>query len=334
MTQVSIVISSFNKKGFVTVAVDSALAQTYPNVEVVVVDDGSIDGSPDTLQQYGDRIVFEAKQNGGQGSALNRGFELCSGEIVFFLDCDDALCPDVVERVVAAWTPQTSKIHFKLQKIDDAGAELPGAFLPPYLALPSGDLRPLLDRFGFYPAPPTSGNAFARTYLRAVMPLPAQIFRIEPDTPLVGMAPLFGTVGRLDGHGGFWRQGATNHSSGGLGLMHREIAMCDRYIDLANERTPSAKPFAAAWPFYLKRKLILAKFDGAGTSRSDLMRIARQYIACVAAWPEFSLRTRLTFIAWALAMATAPRSLLSTVPGIAGQNIKIAEPTAQGTVTS
>src|SRR5213594_4513645 len=77
----SIIVNNYNYGRFLREAVDSALNQTYRNTEVIVVDDGSTDGSPDIIAGYGDRIVPILKQNGGQNSALNAGFSLSRGDV-------------------------------------------------------------------------------------------------------------------------------------------------------------------------------------------------------------------------------------------------------------
>jgi len=97
---VSILINNYNYAPFLTQAVDSALRQTYENIEVIVVDDGSTDNSWQVIKSYGDRIVPIAKKNGGQASAFNAGFEKSQGDIVCFLDSDDVFLPDKLQKLV------------------------------------------------------------------------------------------------------------------------------------------------------------------------------------------------------------------------------------------
>lgn len=86
---VSVVIPTFNNAAMVGKAVESALAQTYPNVEVIVVDDGSEDDTSGALSAYQGKIEYIRKPNGGAGSARNAGVRASSGEWVGFLDDDD-----------------------------------------------------------------------------------------------------------------------------------------------------------------------------------------------------------------------------------------------------
>jgi glycosyltransferase involved in cell wall biosynthesis len=105
-TRVSIVITNYNYGRFVARCIDSALAQCYPNTEVVVVDDASRDNSREIIQSYGKRVVPVLQgRNGGQGAAFNAGFHACQGEVVLFLDADDWLYPHAVARIVAALSP-------------------------------------------------------------------------------------------------------------------------------------------------------------------------------------------------------------------------------------
>lgn len=95
---VSIVIPTFNRRHFVADAVDSCLNQSYANCQVIVVDDGSTDGSGEYLREtYGDRIMLITQKNQGPGIARNSGIAAARGEFIHFLDADDQLHPQKVE---------------------------------------------------------------------------------------------------------------------------------------------------------------------------------------------------------------------------------------------
>ena len=100
---VSIVIPVYNGGNYMREAIDSALAQTYPNIEIVVVNDGSRDeGETDAIaQSYGDRIRYFHKENGGCASALNRGIEEMRGEYFSWLSHDDVYLPEKIEHQIA-----------------------------------------------------------------------------------------------------------------------------------------------------------------------------------------------------------------------------------------
>lgn len=98
---VSVIIPTYNRAGTIRMAVDSALAQTYPDLEVIVVDDGSKDDSLAVLATYGDRIRVIPQANAGPSAARNRGVLEARGEIIAFLDSDDKWMPEKIARQVA-----------------------------------------------------------------------------------------------------------------------------------------------------------------------------------------------------------------------------------------
>jgi glycosyltransferase involved in cell wall biosynthesis len=98
--EVSIVIPCYNNEQRVGNAIESAVAQTYSLVDVVVVNDGSTDGSADAIAPYRDRITYAETANHGAGHARNVGLEKATGTYVKFLDADDTLFPDAVKEQV------------------------------------------------------------------------------------------------------------------------------------------------------------------------------------------------------------------------------------------
>lgn len=98
---VSVVIPSYNYGQYVGQAVESALAQTYSNVEVIVIDDGSQDDTKDRLAPYGNRIRYVYQENQGLSAARNTGIREARGEYVAFLDSDDAVHPRKLELQLA-----------------------------------------------------------------------------------------------------------------------------------------------------------------------------------------------------------------------------------------
>ncbi len=94
----TIIITSHNYGRFLRQCINSALEQTYPDTEVIVVDDGSVDESPQIIRSYGSRIIPVLKENGGQASAFNAGFKLSNGDFICFVDSDDVLLPTAMEK--------------------------------------------------------------------------------------------------------------------------------------------------------------------------------------------------------------------------------------------
>ncbi|MEM2001634.1 MAG: glycosyltransferase [Candidatus Methanomethylicaceae archaeon] len=97
---VSIIIPCYNGEKFVAEAIQSALDQTYPNKEVIVIDDGSTDRSLEVIKSFGSKIRWETGPNRGGSAARNRGIQIARGELIQFLDADDVLHPQKLERQV------------------------------------------------------------------------------------------------------------------------------------------------------------------------------------------------------------------------------------------
>jgi glycosyltransferase involved in cell wall biosynthesis len=99
---VSIIVPAFNAERFIVRAIRSALGQAYPDLEIIVVDDGSTDGTAEIVRSFSDpRIRLVPQANRGQAAARNHGIRLSAGKYVTFLDADDAYLPEKVRRQVA-----------------------------------------------------------------------------------------------------------------------------------------------------------------------------------------------------------------------------------------
>lgn len=102
MKLVSIIIPAYNKAELTVKTVESVLAQTYSNIEIIVVDDGSKDNTEELMRPYADqgKIRYIKKENGGACSARNVGIHEAKGDYLGFLDCDDLYMPEKVSRSV------------------------------------------------------------------------------------------------------------------------------------------------------------------------------------------------------------------------------------------
>lgn len=97
---VSVIIPTYNRANLVVRAIDSVLSQTYKNIEIIVVDDGSKDNTKEVLAFYKDKIRYFYKENGGEASARNCGIERVKGDYIALLDSDDLWYPEKVEKQI------------------------------------------------------------------------------------------------------------------------------------------------------------------------------------------------------------------------------------------
>lgn len=126
MPQVSVIIPVFNAGATVGRAIESVLAQTLADFEIIAADDGSKDGSLETLQRYGERVRVLAGPNRGPSAARNLAVRNSSGEYLAFLDADDWWMPTMLERLVGALETDPASVlaYCDLKLVDSVGREL------------------------------------------------------------------------------------------------------------------------------------------------------------------------------------------------------------------
>lgn len=173
---VSIVIPCYNTERFVAEAIASALSQTAPIADIVVVNDGSTDGSLDVIRSFtGIKVV--SQENGGLSAARNAGLAHATGDHVVFLDADDRLKPDAVELHLAAFAanPEAPMVYGSAQLIDADGRDIGQSLQAPTRF----DWRGVL--FGRTPSP--SQAMFNREKLRRIGDFESGV-RIGEDFPI------------------------------------------------------------------------------------------------------------------------------------------------------
>lgn len=218
----SVVVTNYNYRDFVAEAVDGTLAQSHAPLEVIVVDDGSTDGSPDYLRErYGNepRVKLLCGENGGQLAAFQRGLAAASGEVMCFLDADDRWGPDYLRQLAEVFAARKD-IDFVFSDVRLVGNE----------SGMQGYAKEAMDlgytvlgtwvRARWYGAP-TSALALRRKLAERVLDLPPEFtanWRISADNCLVFGASLLGArkyflpTGNVDyrihGRNGWWHEQA------------------------------------------------------------------------------------------------------------------------------
>jgi glycosyltransferase involved in cell wall biosynthesis len=185
---VDIVIDNYNYGRFLRAAIESALEQSHPRVNVLVVDDGSTDDSRAILSEYGGAVTAVLKENGGQASALNAGFARSTGDVAIFLDSDDMLRPHAAALAAASFAadPRVAKVQYRLEVIDGEGR-------------PTGDVRRAELTFPFDLVWLRTGAvAYRSELLHRILPMPEREFAACADWYLVHLTPLLGHVVSLD----------------------------------------------------------------------------------------------------------------------------------------
>ncbi len=145
--RVSAIIPVFNAVRTISDAIESIEAQTFRDLEIIAVDDGSKDGSLDAMARFAPRVTILRQQNRGPSAARNHGVRESSGELLAFLDADDRWRPEMVERLVAALdaNPRASMAYCDVAVIDSDG-------------------RPLMTALASNPSPPTVGDMLDRLW--------------------------------------------------------------------------------------------------------------------------------------------------------------------------
>src|SRR5216684_3041492 len=118
MTTVSAIIPAYNAEATLARAIDCCLAQTHPLYEIIVVDDGSTDGTADIARRYAEPVRLERKKNGGPSSARNHGARVAQGDWLAFLDADDRWLPTKIEKqLTLAESDDVAVVHTRIKSV-------------------------------------------------------------------------------------------------------------------------------------------------------------------------------------------------------------------------
>ncbi len=218
----AVIVSCYNYASFIDRAIRSVLDQGRDDWELVVVDDGSTDGSWDIISRF-DVTAFKIN-NCGQRAACLFGLDQTRAPFVLFLDADDELKPGALEMIVERLDPEVAKLQFALTLIDADGNRIGPAASPLETFRDRKNLTRQVLRSGVYRTPPTSGNVFRRDVCELLR-------EAEYDNAVDGVilfaAPLIGDVVSISDELGCYRIHGSNDSGLGSGpearLLERDI---------------------------------------------------------------------------------------------------------------
>lgn len=297
--RISALINTYNYGRYVGEAIESVLAQSLSpeEMEIVVVDDGSTDDTAAQVARFGERVRYVRKENGGQASALNRGFAEARGEIFVMLDGDDVWRPGKVRRVCEEFEkyPEAGMVYHPYTAWDpEHGVEKDNTnFAPVKGFLPEQPLA-LLQ----YGSTGTCGMAVRRAALEPLLPIP-EALRIYADTFLVLLLPLLTPVVGIAECLTKYRHHGANWTAFGA---HDEARMRGRWLCHKTaveeaERWLRARGYDLTQPAvaaYLKRYELavqMFRFEFEGATRGEYFRYLRDYQQLYA--PLWSTRYRM-----------------------------------------
>lgn len=245
MNTVSVIISNYNYSQYLSEALDSVLGQTSPATEIIVVDDGSTDGSVGILEDYARdnaSIQLIRQENSGQGVAMNSGYARSSGDIVFFMDSDDVWHPEKISSVL----PLFEKYGFVQHNLT-CGDKLYRSFLV------SQDHRLYMFEFGMFDFfVPTSGIGLRRDIADKVFPLPADdSLRICADAYVTRLSLCYSQLATIQDSLGVYRIHGKNNWTGSRNRTNDKVPNIIRLINRRlEERGEEQIPLERNWIWY------------------------------------------------------------------------------------
>ncbi len=133
--RVTVITPSYNQAAFLEQTIQSVLDQAYPNLEYMIVDGGSTDGSVEIIRKYADKLAWwVSEKDSGQGEAINKGFARASGDLVAWLNSDDLHLPGMIAAAVEAFEahPEAGLVYGDVLSIDGSGQPINLMKFKPY----------------------------------------------------------------------------------------------------------------------------------------------------------------------------------------------------------
>ncbi len=307
----SVIVNNYNHERFLPEAIDSVLALDMQLAEIVVVDDGSTDGSRAVIAGYGDRVIPVLQTNAGQLKACMNALAHTSGDYVYLLDADDKVDPDFARHAPAALVSRPAKLQFRLASLSADGAPLPSTF-PDY---PQGydTARALRDMevWGLYLSPPTSGNVFRRDVLERVAESPVD-YESAVDGLALYLAPTMGEVVTLDRALAWYRlHGSNVHQQHVLSAprLKKEVARTTARWKHFSALTGWSDPFEHGGPPGMVREhlLMIEVAEGRRPRLGDGIAFLRRLWAS-----GLRAKQKLILTTWTMAVVALPPKLART----------------------
>ncbi len=289
---VSVLITSYNYGRFLAQAINSVLSQSWPEVEVVVSDDGSSDNSCEVADGFirrGQPVKLLRGSHQGMAGCLNAAFQASHGEIICFLDADDYFLPGKIESLVKAFRadPGAGFAIHRARMIDPQGR--PRGLYPLMRALPSGNrAAATLENAGVLMGlPPTSNLVLRREIAERIFPLPAD-FTGYAEQVIHRLAPLMTSICAIDQPLSVWRLHGSNDGNSArvaperlereLNFMLRLWSQQQNYLStLGSEFSKQLPPLdVSALHLRMRYMLLRLRREPAGDCHAALCRQSAQ----------------------------------------------------------
>ena len=182
METISVIIPVYNSAAYLPACLDSVLSQTYQNIEIILVEDGSEDNSPRICNSYAEKdphVHVLSGNHGGPGAARNLGIHAATGKFIIFVDSDDVCEPELLEKLISSIPekPAKSMVICGIRLTDEAGNPT-GEFMENYRVLSSHDY--VSDILSAWKANPLCGGVYCKLYRRGLLQNHSILF--EEDT--------------------------------------------------------------------------------------------------------------------------------------------------------
>jgi glycosyltransferase involved in cell wall biosynthesis len=308
----SVLVAAYNQADWVEDTLDTVAGQSCADWEMVVVDDGSTDGTGDRVREWMQRtraqrpevrLALETTGNGGQSAALEHGFARCRGKWIALLDSDDRWLPEKLARTAEAIAaaPEAGMIVHTMYVIDDRGRRT-GDVRPRRAALSEGDLRDQIRRTARHVAPATSAVVIRADVFARLVPMPTKRFMTAADAYLTMGASLLAPVTAVQQPLAEYRM----HPDGNHIRTMLSPEGVRRWVEMQSVVAEHFGLGAAARgnSYFLRHRFALEKFEGGvGRQVRTYARLAR------ATWTDraFGARDKVIFSAFWTACLLAPR---------------------------